>query len=117
MALLRFDPKTYTLSIQVGVLEKYKPDKEIKAIHKKLDRLKVQAEKKLSQLVKGDMTLSERMTELAKNPKAEAKWGAYVNDKFVPEVATLIERIKLKNMKMCEGFKEQVEAQKGTVDE
>lgn len=112
MALLRFDPKTYSLSVQVGVLEKYNPDKEIKAINKQLEKLKADAEKKLAKLVKGDMSMVERMEALKADQKAEAKWKAYVNDKFMPEVKDLIERIKLKNMEICPGFKEQVEALK-----
>jgi hypothetical protein len=109
MALLKFDPRSFTVSVQVGILETYKPDKEIKAIVKKLDRVKSLAEKKLNSLVKGEMTPQERMSKLQEDSKAEAKWKTYVNDKFMPEIKDLIDRINLKNEQICPGFKSKPE--------
>ena len=110
MALLRLDLQRYELEVKVGVLEEYQPDREIKAIFNKLNKLKEQAEKKIATLVKADKDtpLNELQQKLSEDEKANEKFKQFVEAKFVPEMKKLINRINKKNEKICPGFKDKV---------
>lgn len=99
------------MRVQVGVLETYKPDREIKSIHKKLAQIKANAEKQLAKLTKIDSSIQEMVAELQSKPKLEEKWKSYLEKKFSPELEKIMDRIDKKNELICPGYLEKRQAQ------
>lgn len=109
MALLRLDAKNLTLNLQVGVLEEYKPDRELKNIHKKLETIKADAEKELARLTGEDLSMEQMKERLAEDKQLEEKWKAYLATEFTTELQKLVKRINKKNEKICPGYKERTQ--------
>ena len=109
MALLRLNTQTMNLELQVGVLEEYKPDREIKNIHKKLEAIKEDAHKKLVQLTSDDLTMEQMKEQLAKDKETEDEWKKYLGSEFSEELKKLVRRINKKNEKICPDFKSKPE--------
>lgn len=61
--MIQLDKQTMELVIRVGVLEKYVPNKDVKAIHKKAERLKLKMEKFMVQTVESGVSELESMIQ------------------------------------------------------
>lgn len=107
MALLQFDSKRCEVTVRVGVLEEYKPDKEIKRIHKKAKALRTEAEEKLSELTE-TKDGKEALKVLKENEETARQWREYLEGPFNSELREIIGSIKKKNEKICPGFKEEL---------
>lgn len=104
MALLKFNKNNHELKVEVGVLEEYKPDREVKRIYNKLTKLKEKAENKLFTLTKTDNVKEAR--EKLNSKKIEDKWKKYLEKEYYPELKDISLAIHSKNKKLCEGYKE-----------
>ena len=68
MALITLDKNSLTLEIKVGILENYKPSKEIKTLYKQVETLKIEANKAIADIVKCKTT-EDADSELTKDDK------------------------------------------------
>jgi hypothetical protein len=108
MALLRINPKTTELEVLVGVLEQYKPDKEIRAINKALTELKSKVEVKAKQLFGEGLTPQEMVKKSLEDKELGEQFSTYLDSEYRPELELLLTRISNKNKKMCPGYSEHI---------
>lgn len=89
MAYIRLDSSSLHMDVLVGINEKYKPTKEIKAVVKQADALKEQTMKFLT-----DNWNSSKTEEVAKifesSPEEKLKFDEYIKNKYVPELSNII---------------------------
>lgn len=73
--IIKLDPNSLNLQVLVGTLEKYKPTKEIKALQKRVSRLKAKVDKfreeELIPELKGMQEVINKLNESFIEPKKE----------------------------------------------
>ena len=106
MALLILNAKTLTLDVKVGVLEEYKPDKEIKAISRDVDELRKLISDKIVEIIGEKKTPSEVAAILGADKDKAEQWQLFLKGDFGKNLAKINERIKSKNIKICPKFEE-----------
>ena len=106
MALLKFSHQTHELKVEVGLLEEYQPDREIKRIFNKLERLKEAAAEKVHELTQTEDR--EEAKEKLKKASIQKKWTKYLKEEYNPELQEILDSLHKKNKKLCEGYKEEV---------
>ena len=106
MALLKFNHQSHEIKVEVGLLEEYQPDREIKRIFNKLERLKENAAEKVYELTKTEDR--EKAREKLKKKAIQTKWKKYLKEEYNPELQEILDSIHKKNKKLCQGYKEEV---------
>lgn len=107
MALLKLDIKQMEMKVEVGVLEEYKPDKEVRRLYKEFQKLKEESESKVKEFTKKE-NAEEAGEVLKSNEKVQIQWMTYLKDEFNPKLTDLLKSIRSKNEKICPGYKQVV---------
>jgi len=105
MALLILDTNTLELKVMVGVLEEYKPDREIKAINKKIVSLREETLSTLKELT-GEDKMVEALEFLKTEKSKNEEFTAFVAGAFNNCLVEINLRIEKKNEKICPNYKE-----------
>jgi hypothetical protein len=105
LALLVLNPKTLDLELKVGILESYKPSKEIKALYKLHEKIKSEFQSKLSELTDG-ATDTKVIMQILDNPEKKQLWVAYLEQEFNLKIAELKNELVRINQKICPNFEE-----------
>ncbi len=61
--IVKLDKQAMELIIRVGVLEKYSPNKDMKSLHKKIQKLKLKMDKFMVQTVEPEVIEIEQMIQ------------------------------------------------------
>lgn len=108
MALLKFNNKTLSLDLLVGIKEKYTPTKKILQVNDELELLK----NNVGEFVKntwGEKTQQELFTLFKNSDNDRDKWVEYMTNEYSPKLDKLIKDIHEINKKICKGYKEKLE--------
>lgn len=107
MALLTIDSKTLELKLMVGVLEEYKPNKEIKDIYKLSEKLKVKTTDKIKQLFGDINDQKEIIATLNKQEEKKKEWTKFLEKEYNVDLTLILDKIRAVNRLICpdyEGF-------------
>lgn len=105
MAFLLIDKKRMELTVMVGVLEKYTPDKKIKQLHKEVEDLRLDFESHLFDII-GEKTDSQKALEiLNSDPEKQKKWDKYLSEDYVEKLKKIQSKIDEKNLVLCPNLK------------
>lgn len=100
------DLKTIDLEMKVGVLENYRPNKEIKALFKDVQDLKQEFSNKLLSIVGDVKTSQEAGQVLNEDAKKRDEWTLYLKDDFESKFRLIKERVYKVNQRICPNFDE-----------
>lgn len=110
MALIKLDVKTLQMSVEVGILEEYKPDDSITALLKEANTLRDNTTAYVLALT-NTSSMQEAIQALnADQPKLD-QWNEYMKVTYIPAVQSLASKITEKNKQICPGYKEHLESQ------
>lgn len=93
---LRFDHKSLSMDMLVGVREAYQPNEEAAKLYDRVEALR----NKSNQFVKdnfGDMKMEEIAKILESDKDKKATWDNYVNNDYAIELKGIIESVKALN--------------------
>ena len=105
MAYLDLDSKNLVLTVKLGPLEHYRPDKEIKQIFKDVKSLGDETKEFMVKLW-GEKSLEEIQKLLDTDKEINAKWVTFLQSVYNKKLEAVIKKIKAKNIKIYNGFKE-----------
>ena len=106
MALLVLNPKSLDLEMKVGVLENYKPSKEIKKAVKLSEQLKAEVQSKLTELVGEERESVKVMNLLEASPEKKEDWQKFLQGEFAEKMQKLQKDIGEINRKICPNIDE-----------
>ena len=105
MALIKLDPKSLELSVEVGILEEYKTDGEIQTLHDSTNQLRDQTMQVAFDITQ-TVTMQEAVIKFKENKDLEDKWMEHMQSEYAPALTLIVEKIKLKNEQICPGYSE-----------
>lgn len=103
MAVLRFDVRTMNIDVIVGVLETYKPSKEIKALQKSLDSFKKDYSKFLKKHFKTEDT-KELIEILDKSDEKRDEFRGFMQEVVSPKIMEISKEIERLNKQLCANY-------------
>lgn len=111
MALIMFDSKHLHISIQVGILETYKPDRTMKKIYEDVENLRNKTSEKMIKLF-GEVSTDEAREKIKTDDNLRKEWQEYLVNEYNKDVIAIINSIREKNKKICPGYEKTLEAKK-----
>jgi hypothetical protein len=105
MAVIRFDSKTLAIDVLVGIEENYKPNKKIKDLVKKVNKLKEDTNSYLME--KYSTVDGQKILEILKtNVELQNEWKEYLVNVYNVEMQKLINEIENINKKLCSNYED-----------
>ena len=111
MALIEFDSARLLIFVRLGIIESYKPDKDMKKIYADTETLRKKTEEKMIKLF-GEVDSGKAMEKIKKDPNLEAQWKKYLEEEYNKDVSAIINSIREKNKEICPGYKELLDSKK-----
>lgn len=108
MSFLVLNQQNLELTVRVGLLETYKPTRDIKKAYKNLEKAKEQFKKKAMEIT-GKDTQHEINEVLETNEDKMNKFQEYLRNDFNELVLKIMGDIKEINKKICPGYAEQLQ--------
>lgn len=106
MALLTINSKTLELTLQVGVLEEYKPTKGIKEVFELTKQLKDETNSRIKQIIGGTKDQQEAVNKLKENQDKTKEWEKFLHDKYNVDLLVIIEKIREINRDICPDYED-----------
>lgn len=105
MALITLNHKNLNLEVRVGILETYKPNKDVKKIYKDIEKLKNNVSEKLKEITKSNDLNGANLT-LSQNKDMMFEFKQYIDTEYNKQVLELLKFIDSVNEQICPGYKE-----------
>lgn len=105
MALLKLDSKSLSLNLLVGVNEEYKPRKDIIDLSSKIDDLKTETNKFISDNW-GEKSVTDLNDLFKKNEEEKKKWLNFLENVYNPKLQKLLTTIDIINKDICPNYGE-----------
>ena len=105
MALLTLDQTNLHIEVRVGILEKYKPSKEIKKVFKDIESLKEEVKNTIKS-VTGTDDYKQVDGILASDTNKNEKLKEYFTKEYNPKIQQILGEIEKINEEICPGYVE-----------
>tara|TARA_R100000951_G_scaffold19275_1_gene16088 strand:- start:4595 stop:4933 length:339 start_codon:yes stop_codon:yes gene_type:complete len=106
MAYLSIDKNRIELTVKVGILENYKPDKEIKELFEEVESLKKKLRSAKSRIIGKSKDNNHALQILQKDKAKTEKWQKYLNNTYAKQLQEVQKKIDNKNLKICPNYKD-----------
>lgn len=105
MAVLVFNEKQLHVQVIAGVLENYKPNKDIKKVYKRIEKLKNETEGFIRTNWQ-EKSQVEIINIFKQDKEEKKKWDDFMQIKYIPELNDIKTQVELINGKLCPNFNE-----------
>ena len=112
MALLNIDQNDLSLTVKVGVLEEYRPSKDIEDLNKEVEAFRQRVISNKNRIIGKDVDSAEALKILKSNKSKEDKWKNYIGGTYKRQLKKLQQKVRDINKKICPNFEEQILSKK-----
>lgn len=103
MALFSLNEQNLDLGVKVGILEHYKPTKDVKRVYKELEKLKEHFKKKVTKIT-GKENTDEINSVLESSEEKRNELQEFLRGDFNARLLMVLQEVEKLNEQLCPGY-------------